>query len=215
MTKKFHIEMPKFEAGSLPDAGALKNLSAKKGLGLGLFATSFIAFALSLTLALGLYWAEVSCSKKLEETVDRIEAHKTLKPIIQNLETRESELKTVLAPKKRYEMPDDVQGILKALRAVATDADLTNTQFLPDAVSVIGKNDIRLTGRASGTSDALRRFLVGLSSQNWITSIGHVKAEAGERSDAHVYEMTIRAKYGLTGEKLSVRRVENDKKAGN
>lgn len=196
MAPKFNIEMPKFE-GSMPDTGALKRLLGRKGIGLGGLFAALIFFAVSLSTAIGFYWAEVSSRNDLEAVTDKIEAHKTLKPIIHNLQKRREDLKRDLAPKERYETPHDVQGILKALRAVAADADLSNTQFVPDAVSVIGKNDIRLTGRATGTSDAVREFLVGLSSQPWITSIGRVKAEAGEGGDKHIYEITIRARFGL------------------
>ena len=168
-----------------------------QAVGLGGLVTAGIAFAVSLVLAGGLGWAKLSRSMELEKLDDAILAHQTLTPIVARLHERQSEMEMLLKPSTVYKMPENVIGLLRTLRTVAADAGLNNTQFVPEAISVVGQNDIRLTGEARGATDAFRRFIVGLSSQEWVASIGRVKAVAGEDADSNAYEVTVRARFKL------------------
>lgn len=169
-----------------------------RGAGLGGLLLMAVVFAVSVVLAGGLYFAKISRGMELNELNDEISAHRTIAPVVASL--RRVETEKLLTPAAVYDMPKDVRGLLKTLRVVAQDAGLHNTQFLPEAISVVGKSDIRLKGKAQGTTDCFRRFLVGLSSQDWISSIGRVKASAGDDADSNTYEVTIRARFGLLQE---------------
>lgn len=171
-----------------------KNL---RGVGIGGLVVTGVVFAASLVLAGGLYWAKLTRSMELQQLDDAILAHQTLTPIVARLHDRQAEMEKLLKPAAVYEMPESVLDLLKTLRAVAGDAGLYNTQFVPEAISVVGKSDIRLKGEASGTTDCFRRFIVGLSSQKWVATIGQVKATAGDDADSNTYEVTIRARFGL------------------
>ena len=162
-----------------------------RGAGLGGLLLMAVVFAVSVVLAGGLYFAKISRGMELNELNDEISAHRTIAPLWQSLKARRVETEKLLAPAAVYDMP---------LRVVAQDAGLHNTQFLPEAISVVGKSDIRLKGVAQGSTDCFRRFLVGLSSQDWISSIGRVKASAGDDADSNTYEVTIRARFGLLKE---------------
>lgn len=171
-----------------------------RGAGLAGLLVMAVVFAVSVVLAGGLYFAKLSRGMELNEVNDEISAHRTIAPIVASLKARRVETEKLLTPAAVYDMPKDVRGLLKTLRVVAQDAGLHNTQFLPDAISVVGKSDIRLKGEAQGSTDCFRRFLVGLSSQDWISSIGRVKASAGDDADSNQYEVTIRARFGLLEE---------------
>lgn len=172
-----------------------------RGAGLGGLLLMAVVFAVSVVLAGGLYFAKISRGMELNELNDEISAHRTIAPVVASLKARRVETQSFfLTPAAVYDMPKDVRGLLKTLRVVAQDAGLHNTQFLPEAISVVGKSDIRLKGKAQGSTDCFRRFLVGLSSQNWISSIGRVKASAGDDADSNTYEVTIRARFGLLKE---------------
>lgn len=171
-----------------------KNMRGAGLVGLLLMA---VVFAVSVVLAGGLYFAKISRGMELN---DEISAHRTIAPVVASLKARRVETEKLLTPAAVYDMPKDVRGLLKTLRVVAQDAGLHNTQFLPDAISVVGKSDIRLKGKAQGSTDCFRRFLVGLSSQDWISSIGRVKASAGDDAYSNKYEVTIRARFGLLKE---------------
>lgn len=168
-----------------------------RGAGLGGLLLMAVVFAVSVVLAGGFYFAKISRGMELN---DEISAHRTIAPVVASLKARRVETEKLLAAAAVYDMPKDVRGLLKTLRVVAQDAGLHNTQFLPEAISVVGKSDIRLKGKAQGSTDCFRRFLVGLSSQDWISSIGRVKASAGDDADSNTYEVTIRARFGLLQE---------------
>ena len=134
-----------------------------RGAGLGGLLLMAVVFAVSVVLAGGLYFAKISRGMELNELNDEISAHRTIAPVVASLKARRVETEKLLTPAAVYDMPKDVRGLLKTLRVVAQDAGLHNTQFLPDAISVVGKSDIRLKGKAQGSTDCFRRFLHSLS----------------------------------------------------
>ena len=120
-----------------------------RGAGLGGLLLMAVVFAVSVVLAGGLYFAKISRGMELNELNDEISAHRTIAPVVASLKARRVETEKLLTPAAVYDMPKDVRGLLKTLRVVAQDAGLHNTQFLPEAISVVGKSDIRLKGKAS------------------------------------------------------------------
>jgi len=118
-----------------------------RGAGLGGLLLMAVVFAVSVVLAGGLYFAKISRGMELNELNDEISAHRTIAPVVASLKARRVETEKLLAAATVYDMPKDVRGLLKTLRAVAQDAGLHNTQFLPEAISVVGKSDIRLKGK--------------------------------------------------------------------
>lgn len=172
-----------------------------RGAGLGGLLVMGVVLAVSVVLAGGLYFAKLSRGMELNAVNDEIAAHRTIAPIVASLKVRRVETEKLLTPAAVYNMPKDVRGLLKTLRVVAQDAGLHNTQFVPDAISVVGKSDIRLKGEAHGSTDCFRRFLVGLSSQDWVSSIDRVKASAGDDANSNKYEVTIRARFVLLQER--------------
>lgn len=108
-----------------------------RGAGLGGLLLMAVVFAVSVVLAGGLYFAKISRGMELNELNDEISAHRTIAPVVASLKARRVETEKLLTPAAVYDMPKDVRGLLKTLRVVAQDAGLHNTQFLPDAISVV------------------------------------------------------------------------------
>lgn len=167
-----------------------------RGAPMGLLAASCALLAASLAAAGTLWWMKSSAEVELAAARDELQAHRTLEPVVTAVRERKNELRALLEAAPAYARPGDVRELLATLRRTADDAGLADGQFVPVAASVIGRNDIELVGRARGTSESFRRFVLGLSTQPWVTEIGSVSAASGD-SGVHTLDIRIRAVSGL------------------
>lgn len=151
------------------------------------------AVALSLGVAGGLWFGQWQAQAEVERVNDELAAQKMLRPYVENVQKRQVSIQAQLATSKVYAKPTSVTQMLGVLKIMAADAGIPNITFVPDAVSVVGRDDIRLVGQGAGTTEGLRRFTLALSDQPWVTKLEYAKAFSSD--EAHAFDLAIRATY--------------------
>lgn len=161
-----------------------------------------ILLGILVLLALLLAWGANRAQDQEDQLSDQIQSHQMLLPYVSALTQREALVKELLQTKESVPQPQTVGETLKVLNELAVRAGIPDTRFMPKAISVIGRNDIQVTGIAHGKSEDFRRFLVVLSHQSWVRSFDHVRAVAGKNTPT--FEVTLRTTYGASATNTGV-----------
>ena len=145
-------------------------------------------------LAVGaLFYGLNATQARLDSVNDRLQAHAELSKFVQAAKNRQTLLTNLMQRKEAVAQPATIPALLTELRTLAVKSGLPNAQFMPQAISMIDSPTIRITGKASGSSENFRRFIVTLSHQSWIHEFEFFEARYGEPEDS--FEIRMRASF--------------------
>lgn len=114
--------------------------------------------------------------ERLEDSRQRLETQRILAPAVAGLQKR-IETFNLYFNVPLDPVPESLNALLEQMRVHAMEEGLQDAEFLPDPRSMESSNDVSITARLTGDTEALRTFLVHLSNQKWIVSLRSVSVQ--------------------------------------
>ena len=103
---------------------------------------------------------------------DAIRVQSIFSPLSADFEAGLRSTQQLLGKETSLPAPKNLAGLVETMQQMAAQSGLQSASFVPVSESVVSSRDqIRIDGTLSGTPDALRQFLVLLSTQLWIKNM--------------------------------------------
>lgn len=157
-----------------------------------------LVLAVALLLAVVAWTGKCMLDNRVSRLQDAIEAQTMLKPYVESIRSRQVRIRELTGEHRVYARPVYVTEMLRMLQDMTADAGIAGIRFVPDALSVVGRQTIRMVGRGEGSTENFRRLIIALSAQPWVKSIDTVTVTAGESANA--FEISLHALYGRAEE---------------
>ena len=137
-------------------------------------------------------------SRAVSRLQDTIRVQSLFSPLNADFEAGVRSTQQLIGKERSLPAPENLAGLVEMMQQMAAQSGLQSASFVPISETVVSSRDqIRIDGTLSGSPDALRQFLVLLSSQSWINTMTFLNITPG--GGQTTYEVGVWALFGKGG----------------